>query len=395
MGLGPFDPTNPEASLESARRRAADLRDTIARGEDPMVKRGEEREKVANALKLSERPTFLEYATRYVRTAEAGWKNPVHRQQWMNTLGIGGAGKRRMHYCDSLHGLKIDKIDTAAIRRVLDPIWTTKVETARRLRGRLERILDAAKAEHLREGDNPAEWKRLRALGYQPKGKLREVAHHASMDWKAVPGFMARLREKQGTAPRCVEMLVLTAGRSVEVREARWSEIDWQTKRWIIPGGLKGRMKMAREHAVPMSEPVTELLRRMERFKTGEFIFPGMKPGAALTDTSLRNVLRDLGITKDDASIHGFRASFRTWSGEATSYPRDAAEHALAHSLPALDAAYFRGTMWEKRVEMMADWAKLCGSVKVKLKKPAKAKARVVPVKPNREGMSAFLAKAA
>jgi integrase len=377
LGLGPFDRSNPKASLESARRRAADLRDTIARGEDPAEKRNKEREEAARKTKLSERPTFLQYATEYVKRREPGWKNASHRQQWYNTLGIPGAGKRRMAYCDSIHSIKVDKIDTAAVRRVLDPIWVRRVESAQRLRGRIEAILDAARAEGYRDAsDNPASWKHLKALGYEPKGKLREVEHHPSMPWKDVPGFVAGLRAKQGVAARCVELVILTAVRSVEARKACWSEIDWEAKRWTVPGGRLGRMKKSRSHAVPLSEPALALLKEMKktRLADSDFIFPGAVRGSSISDTSMRNTLRDLGIGRDDASIHGFRASFRTWAGEATNYPRDAAEHAIAHSLPALDAAYFRSDLYGKRIDMMAEWGAYCSSAAVKAKRARKPK---------------------
>jgi integrase len=399
MGIGPFDARNAKASLESARRRAAEIRDIIARGDDPVQKRAKDREEVAHQVKLGERPTFLEYAKRYVETREAEWKNPVHRQQWRNTLGIGGAGKRRMKYCDSLHSIKVDKIDTAAVRRVLDPIWTVKVETARRLRGRIEAILDAAEAEGFREGRNPAAWKHLRALGYAPKDKLRDVEHHPSLNWKDVPAFMVRLREKQGIAARCVELVVLTATRSQEARMARWSEIDLDAKRWTIPGGRKGRMKKEKPHAVPLSEPVIELLKGMEKVRQigSAYVFPGLKCGTALSDTSLRNVLRDLGIEKEDASIHGMRASLRTWAGEATNYPRDAMEHALAHSLPPLDAAYFRSDMYAARIKLMTDWAAYCSTAAGKAKaQPAKARVRTkTKPEPDEDAAGQFFLKVA
>jgi integrase len=267
------------------------------------------------------------------------------------------------------------------VRRVLDPIWVAKTETARRLRGRIEAILDAAKVEGFRDGDNPATWKTLNAVGYAPKGKLRDVEHHPSMDWKAIPAFMARLREKKGIAARCVEMVVLTAARSQEARKMRWAEIDWTAKRWTVPGGRKGRMKKDKPHAVPLSAAAIALLKGMEKFRRPDepdFVFPGGKKGDAISDTSLRNVLRDLGITREAASVHGMRASFRTWAGEATAYPRDVAEQAIAHSLPPLDAAYFRSDLYTKRVAMMADWAAYCGGQTAKAK-PAKTKTRGKP----------------
>src|SRR5262245_20570174 len=179
LGLGQFDTANAQVSLETARRKAADMRDLIAKGVDPAEQRTVEQQQTAQKVEASERPTFLQFATEYVKRVESGWRNPIHRQQWYNTLGLPGAGKRRMRYCDPIHHTKIDKIDIAAVKRVLGPIWATRVETAARLRGRLEAILEAARVEGLHPGPNPATGATVKALGYQPKVKLREIKHHA------------------------------------------------------------------------------------------------------------------------------------------------------------------------------------------------------------------------
>jgi integrase len=311
------------------------------------------------AKRLRRVPTFREFATEYVKRREAEWRNPVHRKQWKDTLGIGGVGKSKMTYCDSLHGLRMNKIDGHAIRAVLDPIWKAKPETASRLRGRLERILDAAKAEGLREGDNPAAWKGNLDTRYSPKGKLREVRHHAALPWQKIPAFLAELRQRgDGIAEACVELIVLTATRSKEARGARWEEIDWEARRWTVPAG---RMKRRKAHAVPLSDAAVAVLKRMEAIRTGSFVFPGLKRGSGISDTSLRNVLRDLGLGKDEASIHGMRSAFRDWAGEATHYPREVAEHALAHGIPdATERAYYRSDLFEKRVALMAEWGAFC-----------------------------------
>jgi integrase len=354
MGLGPCDCTG--ANLEGARNRAAEARELVAAGKDPVEERDKIRE--AEAQRLRPRPTFLEYAREYVKRREGEWKNPVHRKQWRDTLGIGGVGKSTMRYCDGLHGLRMDKIDGHAIRAVLDPIWAAKPETASRLRGRIERILDAAKAEGLREGDNPAAWKGNLDTRYSPKGKLREVQHHAALPWAKIPGFMAELRQRDGIAEACVELIVLTTTRSKEARGARWEEFNWDAKRWTVPAA---RMERKKAHTIPLSEAAIAVLKRMEAIKTGSFVFPGLKRGSGISDTSLRNVLRDLGLSKDAASIHGMRSSFRDWAGEETNFPREVCEHALAHGIPdETERAYFRGTLYSKRVELMAAWAAYC-----------------------------------
>jgi integrase len=357
MGLGPCDCT--AANLEGARKRAGEARELVASGKDPLDERDKVRE--AEAHRLRPRPTFLEYAREFVKRREGEWKNPVHRKQWRDTLGIGGVGKSRMTYCDSLHRLRMDRIDGHAIRAVLDPIWAAKPETASRLRGRLERILDAAKAEGLREGDNPAAWKGNLDTRYSAKGKLREVKHHAALPWPKIPGFMAELRRRDGIAEACLELILLTATRSKEAREARWEEFDWEAKRWTVPAV---RMKRKKAHTVPLGMAAIEVLKRMEAIKTGSFVFPGLKRGSGISDTSLRNVLRDMGLGKDAASVHGMRSSFRDWAGEATAFPREVAEHALAHGIPdATERAYFRSDLFARRVELMAAWGAYCAEL--------------------------------
>jgi len=355
MGLGPCDCT--AANLEGARRRAAEARELVLAGRDPIEERDRQREEQAERLRP--RPTFIEYAKAYVQRREGEWKNPVHRKQWRDTLGIGGVGKSRMRYCDSLHGLRMDKIDGHAIRAVLDPIWQAKPETASRLRGRLERILDAAKADGLRQGDNPALWKGNLDTRYSPKSKLREVRHHAALPWAKIPALLAELHQRgDGIAEACVELIVLTATRSKEARGARWEEVDWDARRWTVPAV---RMKKRKAHAVPLSDAAIAVLRRMEKIKTGAHVFPGLQRGSGISDTSLRNILRSLGIGKDEASIHGMRSSFRDWCGEATTFAREVCEHALAHGIPdATERAYFRSDMFAKRVELMTQWSAFC-----------------------------------
>jgi integrase len=363
IGLGPCDCS--AANMEGARKRAREARELVAAGKDPKDERDRQREE--EAKKLRHIPTFKQYAAEFVKRREGEWTNPVHRKQWRDTLGIGGVGKSRMRYCDSLHPLRLNKIDGHAIRAVLDPIWAAKPETASRLRGRLERILDAAKAEDLRQGDNPAAWKGNLDTRYSPKSKLRQVRHHAAMPWAKIPGFMAELRQRDGIAEACLELIVLTATRSKEARGTRWEEIDWEAKRWTVPAA---RMKRKKAHAVPLSEAAIAVLKRMKAIRTGSFVFPGLQRGTGISDTSLRNVLRRMGLGpppkhKDDASVHGFRSSFRDWVGEATTFPREVAEHALAHGIPdATERAYFRSDLFAKRVELMVQWGAFCSSGK-------------------------------
>ena len=241
--------------------------------------------------------------------------------------------------------------------KILEPIWTTKTETASRVRGRLEAVLDWAQARGYRQGDNPARWKgHLDKLLPKPS-KVQRTEHHAALPWEDMGAFMIALREREGISARALEFLILTAARSGEVRGMMWRELDLEAGVWTIPAT---RMKASKEHRVPLSQPAVNLLKSIKQLgapKEDDVVFPGPRRGNPLSDMSLTAVLRRMD--RGDLTAHGFRSTFRDWAGETTAYPREVIEHALAHQLKdKAEAAYARGTLFDKRRSLMNDWGK-------------------------------------
>jgi integrase len=255
---------------------------------------------------------------------------------------------------------------------VLQSLWSKKPETASRLRGRVETILDWAKVSGFRAGENPARWRGHLDHLLPSKRKVRAVKHHPAMPYKDIPTFMAKLRARDGVAERALEFGILTALRSQEFRRARWTEIDTVERVWTVPGGRTGRMKRsnkdeARNHRVPLSAAALALLEDLPR--VDNYVFPGQRKGNAISDTAIRNVLRDMGYAHEDGTIHGFRSSFRDWVSEKTHFPNHVAEAALAHEIGNdVEAAYRRGELLAKRRQLMEAWAGYCAG------KPATAK---------------------
>lgn len=339
MGLGPLH-TVP---LAGARTKARECRQLIIDGFNPLDERKQKR--LTDALEAAKKMTFDQCAAAYIAAHRAGWKNEKHASQWENTLST---------YASPVFGaLPVASVDTALVLKVLEPIWATKTETATRLRGRIEQVLDWATVREFRQGENPARWRgHLDKLLGKPS-KLQNVEHHPSLPWRDIAAFMPLLKAQEGFAARAVELAILTACRSGEVRGATWAEFDLTAKLWTIPGI---RMKASREHVVPLSDEAVTLLEELPR--TGEHVFPGIR-GGALSDMSLTAVLRRM--KRGDITVHGFRSTFRMWAAESSSFPREVAEHALAHKLPdAVEAAYQRGTMIDKRRRLMAAWSKYC-----------------------------------
>lgn len=342
LGLGPTH----AVTLAEARGKATELRKMLADGLDPYEVRS--RAKLAAALERAKLMTFDECATAYIAAHSASWKNPKHRQQWANTL---------TQYAGPIFGkLPVAEVDTALVMKALQPLWTTKTETATRLRGRIESVLDWATTSKYRHGDNPARWRgHLENLLPAP-GKVAKVDHHPALPWRQVGAFMADLRTREGVAARAVELAVLTAARSGEVRGATWNEFNLEGALWVIPAG---RMKAGKEHRVPLSPAAVSLLKAIKEQSASDWVFPGTRAAAPLSDMSLTAVLRRMERT--DITVHGFRSTFRDWCAEATNFPREVAEHALAHSLPdKVEAAYQRGDLLEKRALLMAAWADFC-----------------------------------
>ena len=344
MGLGALHTID----LATARLQAQACRLQLQNDLDPLAERQQAR--VARTREAARQMSFDECATAYIAAHRAGWANAKHAAQWESTL---------LRYASPHIGaLPVAAVDTHLVVKVLGPIWSTKTETATRLRGRIESILDWATVKQYRDGDNPARWRgHLDNLLAMPN-KIAPVRNHPALPWRDIAAFMANLRQRKGNAVRAVEFAILTACRSGEVRGATWSEIDLESKLWGVPAE---RMKARKEHRIPLSTGAMALLDSMGP-GIGH-VFPGRDPGIVLSDMSLTAVLRRMG--RDDITVHGFRSTFRDWCAEAAgnTFTREVCEHALAHCLPdKVEAAYRRGDLLEKRVLLMEAWSVFCHS---------------------------------
>lgn len=339
LGLG----STKDVPLALARQRAADARRLLDEGRDPL----EQRRQAERQLSTQHRPTFAEVADELLAGIEIGFRNEKHRAQWRMTLGPA--------YCASIRDLPVDEVSTAHVLAILQPIWSTKAETASRLRGRIERVLDAAKARGLRQGENPARFRgHLDSL--LSKRQRLQRGHHAAMPYSSVPAFVSRLQASPTISNLALEFAILSGARSGETLGARWEEMDLALEIWTIPGA---RMKAGREHRVPISPRMKTILEILQPLRTGEFVFPGRIAGKPLSGMAMEMVLRRMKIT--DATVHGFRSSFRDWVGEETDFAREIAEAALAHIVgSAVERAYRRGDALEKRRELMCAWATFC-----------------------------------
>ena len=345
-GLGPRE----LVSLAQARELASRMRESLARGVDPLEARAAERRAGAG------RVTFGQAADALLASKEKAWRNEKHRAQWRMTLET---------YAASLRAIPVADVSTQDVLRALEPIWTKKPETASRLRGRIEAVLDSARvAGHIDDrAPNPARWGgHLEMLLPRPTKLSR--GHHAAMPYKNVPAFVAKLRQAEGFSARALELAILTAARSGEILGANWGEVDLEAKVWTIPAA---RMKAAREHRIPLAAPAVRLLEQLAKVKTGDFVFPGQKRGKPLSVMALDMALRRLKAGA--VTVHGFRSSFRDWAGEETSFPREIAEAALAHVVgDKAEQAYRRGDALEKRRKLMDAWSKFLGSKSAELK---------------------------
>ncbi|SER69648.1 Integrase [Vreelandella subterranea] len=342
MGLG----TYPGVSLSEARELAADNRKMVKQGIDPLEARLEE-EKEAQ----KEAVTFTSCAARFIKAHRRSWRNGKHARQWVSTLKT---------YVRPKMGKKpIEDISTQDVLEVLKPIWANKNETAKRVQGRVENILDYAAAHGYRDPVNPARWRgHLDKLLAKPS-RIQKVNHHPAMPYDDVADFMASVQQYSSMSSKALLFLILTATRTSEVLNAEWNEIDLANATWAIPAD---RMKTNREHRVPLSKQALSLLSNLPRLKGSKYVFPGMKHARPLSNMALLQFMRGMGYgpngEKGNYVPHGFRSSFRDWTGEVTSYPRDVAEMALAHAIEnKVEAAYRRGDLFEKRRAMMQEWA--------------------------------------
>ena len=354
VGLGSCD----HVSLADARNIARELHRKIkVDGVNPIEERRAAKARVA--LEKVKNKTFRQCAEAFIEVNCAGWKNKKHALQWGSTLST--------YAYPILGGLSVSDIDSGLVLEVLQqpvetpngkaPLWEAKTETASRLRGRVETVLQWAKVRGLREGENPADWKILKHV-LPARSKVQKVKHFAALPFVEIGAFMADLRKCEGMAARSLEFAILTAARSGEVRGATWDEIDLAARVWTIPAA---RMKAGREHRIPLSDAAIRLLESLPQYKGNNYVFPAPK-GGALSNTAMTMVLRRMA--RGDLTAHGFRSTFRDWAGETTAYPREVIEHALAHQLKdKTEAAYQRGTLFEKRKGLMSDWARYCETI--------------------------------
>lgn len=354
MGLGPV----PPVSLAMARKLAAECRELRSRDIDPIRHREQMRRDAK--LKATASMTFRKCAETFLESHEPGWRNPKHRQQWHNTLKTFAypyIGEMAINNVVTEHVLEI-------LQQPLKPgsgqgtsLWIERSETASRLRGRIERILDWAKAKGLREGENPARWRGHMANLLAPPGKLRRVQHHPALPHSDIPEFMAQLRARQGIGARALEFTILTAARTGEVIGANFDEVDLTALLWVVP---PERMKAGKRHRVPLAARAAEIVEEMLSIRQHNFVFPGMKPGSPISNMTMLELMRELrpGIT-----VHGFRSTFRDWVAECTATPNFVAEAALAHVVAdRVEAAYRRGDLLDKRCALMDSWGEYCTS---------------------------------
>jgi integrase len=340
-----------KVSLAEARKKAADARLLLGEGKDPLIQQqAENRKRIASEkLEASRAMTFDQCADAYISAHEAAWQNEKHRQQWRNTIST---------YVSPVFGMiAVQDVDTDLVIEAIEPIWSKKTETARRLRGRIEVILDWAKVRSYRMGENPARWRGHLSHLLPSRNKLRPVKHHAALPYSQAPFFMNQLRKAEGTATLALEFLILTAARTSEVLYAQWPEIDLKRQMWVVPAE---RMKTRREHRVPLSRSAIVVLKQAEGLN-GEYVFPGRTLGQPLSNMALLMLLERMDY--GHVTAHGFRSTFRDWAAEETEFANEVVEMALAHAVSdKTEAAYRRSDLYEKRRPLMSDWAEFCGA---------------------------------
>ena len=356
MGLG----RESGLSLAQAREKASEARKQLGQGQDPIeARKAAEVEAEREAASAS---TFKQCAEAYIEAHRAGWRNAKHADQWGATLAT--------YAYPLIGGLAVGTIDTMRIMDILQPIWAVKAETASRLRGRIEVILDWASVHGYRSGDNPARWRgHLQAL-LPAKGKVAKVEHHAALPYRDLPDFFLKLQAQDGVSARALEFAILTAARTGEVLGATWAEFDLDDRVWVVPAV---RMKGGKEHRVPLSEAALVLLRKRHAVREGGYVFAGQlprkrRPAQPAADSPLGNPLSSMAMLmvlrrmkRGDLTVHGFRSTFRDWVAEQTDFANEVAEMALAHAVgDKVEAAYRRGSMFEKRQQLAEAWGRHC-----------------------------------
>jgi integrase len=342
MGLGSLD----TYGLSEARERARNCRKLRDEGKDPIEERNAAR--LAVKLVAARAMTFEQCAEGYIAAHRAGWRNGKHRDQWSSTLAT--------YVCPVFGGLPVQAIDTTLVMKAIEPIWTEKPETASRVRGRIESILDWATARSFRAGENPARWRGHLDKLLPKKTKVRRIEHHAALPYGEIAAFMVELQQQEGVAARGLEFAILTAARTGEVIGARWDEINLAERLWMVPAE---RMKADKEHRVPLSDAAIAILEDLSKIRHGDFVFPSGRTGRPISSMAMPMTLRRMG--RGDFTVHGFRSSFRDWAAERTTFPAEVAEMALAHAVSdKVEAAYRRGDLFAKRRQLTDAWARFC-----------------------------------
>lgn len=341
MGLGSFK----YVTLAEARQKRTELKKQLINHIDPLEERKKE---ILNKLSIaSKKIDFETCAKMYINSQKVAWKNPKHIQQWENSL--------TNYAYDVIGKMPVDTIEHSHIMKILDPIWTTKTETASRVRNRIELILSWATVRNFRSGENPARWRGYLDQLLPKRSLVQKVKHMEALPYALLGNFMNKLRVANGIAPIALQFLILTATRTSEVIGAKWSEIDFENKIWTIPAS---RMKAKKEHKIPLSDGALNLLKKIERKDLIDLIFKNERSGKELSSSALLAVIDRFEL---EVTSHGFRSTFRDWCSEETNHPRDVAESALAHTLEnKVEAAYRRGDFFQKRRILMEDWSKYC-----------------------------------
>ncbi len=345
MGLGSIN----TLSLAEARAKARECRQALLDGGEPIeARRARKREALAAAAKVM---SFRECAEAYIAEHRDSWKNPKHAEQWPSTL--------QTYVYPVIGDISVAMIDTNLVEKCLRPIWKTIPNSARRIRGRIETVLNWAKAHDKRTGENPARWRGHLALLFRDKEKkAKRVKHHPALPFIETPRFMGELRGHRDVSSRALEFTVLTAARTSETIGARWSEIDLAEKIWTVPAD---RIKAGKLHLVPLSDRAVEILKALPQEAGSDFVFIGSRSGKPLSNMAMLELLRGL---RPGYTVHGFRSTFRDWAGDRTNYAREVIEAALAHGIEdETEAAYRRSTAVEKRTRLMAAWTKFCATV--------------------------------
>jgi hypothetical protein len=365
MGLGSFS----DLSLADASDEAAKCRGQIKQGIDPLaVRQGEKiKAKAAATLAVAKGKTFRQCAETYIEDHKDGWRNAKHIWQWSNSL-------EKFAY-PMFGNLPVQDVDVTLVTEALKPIWKKKNETATRVRGRIESILDWAKVRGYRQGENPARWRGYLENLLPKPSKVHQIQHYPSLPYDQINDFIAALTKEDGLAALALQLVIYTASRSGEVLKAKWSEFDLKQKTWVIPAS-RTKTKI-RDHKIPLSNPAMEILRDLEKKKVGEYVFFGKDLKKPLSDMAMLALIRRLnavgknprwvdGRTKEPIVSHGFRSTFRDWCAEQTNYPREIAEAALSHIVGnKVEAAYLRTDHFDKRKQLMGAWAKYCATPSV------------------------------